>query len=195
MDHQKLVKKGIYLEYATLTWNIAGVILLGWIAPAVHSVALIAFGFDTLLEIGASMVVIWELTGVPGSRQKRALIYLSISFLILGLYLLVQSGYNLYHRVLPAQSDLGMAWLTLTFIVMLFLAWKKHRAGKKINNKVLLTEGRVTLVDATLALIVLIGLLLTGWKGWWWSDPIAGLTLMLYCFWECRHTWAASSLL
>jgi hypothetical protein len=61
------------------------------IVPQTHSVALIAFGFDTLLEIGASTVVIWELKGKSGNRQKRALKYLSIAFLTLGLlYLLFQ---------------------------------------------------------------------------------------------------------
>ncbi len=76
---------------------------------------------------------------------------------------------------------------------MLILAYKKYLVGKRINNKVLITEGRVTLVDATLALIVLIGYLLTIYVGLWWSDSIAGFILMLYCFWESMHTWNESN--
>ncbi len=68
MDNTNQVNQGINLEYLTLAWNIIGVALLVWIAPYTHSIALIAFGFDTLLEIGASTVVIWELTGKPGTR-------------------------------------------------------------------------------------------------------------------------------
>lgn len=95
MNKTKLIKQGVYLEYVTLVWNIIGVLLLIFIAPSTHSVALIAFGFDTLLEIGASIIVIWELTGIAESRQKVALRYLSIAFFLLGLYLLIQSIYNL----------------------------------------------------------------------------------------------------
>jgi len=193
MDNTNQVNQGINLEYLTLAWNIIGVALLVWIAPYTHSIALIAFGFDTLLEIGASTVVIWELTGKPGTRQTVALRCLSCTFFILGLYLLFQSIYNLYNHVIPLQSDIGIAWLVLTFIVMLILAYKKYLVGKRINNKVLITEGRVTLVDATLALIVLIGYLLTIYVGLWWSDSIAGFILMLYCFWESMHTWNESN--
>lgn len=58
MYNQRYIKIGILLEYSTFAWNIIGVILLVLIVPQTHSVALIAFGFDTLLEIGASTVVI-----------------------------------------------------------------------------------------------------------------------------------------
>jgi len=193
MIDNKSINRGINLEYATLAWNVVGVILLSVIAPSTRSVALIAFGFDTLLEIGASTVVIWELTGKPGSRQKKALKYLSIAFLCLGLYLSIQSSYNLFYHVLPRQSLIGIVWLILTFFVMVLLAVGKYTVGKKINNNVLLTEGRVTLVDAALAFVVLTGFLATILRDWWWADSIAGLMLMLYCFWESRHAWKGSN--
>ena len=193
MNDIKSIKQGINLEYATLAWNVVGVFLLSIIAPAIHSVALIAFGFDTLIEIGASIVVIWELSGKPGSRQKKALKYLSMAFLFLGTYLSIQSSYNLLYHILPRQSVIGVVWLILTIFAMVLLAVGKYRVGKKINNSVLLAEGRVTLVDASLAFLVLTGFLATTLLEWWWADSIAGLILMLYCFWESRHTWKESN--
>ena len=193
MNNTKSISLGINLEYATLAWNIIGVFLLSVIAPTSHSVALIAFGFDTLLEIGASTVVIWELSGMPGSRQKKGLKYLSIAFLCLGIYLSIQSSYNLFNHVIPRQSLVGIVWLILTFFAMVSLAFGKYRVGKEINNSVLLTEGKVTLVDAALAFVVLTGFLATTFLGWWWSDSISGLLLMLYCFWESRHAWKESN--
>ena len=38
--------------------------------------------------------------------------------------------------------------MRLTLLVVLALAWGKHRTGKQLNNMMLLTEGRVPLVDA-----------------------------------------------
>lgn len=40
------------------------------------------------------------------------------------------------------------------------------------------TEGRVTFIDAALAVAVLIGLTLHAALGWWWADPITGFVLV-----------------
>jgi hypothetical protein len=50
-----------------------GVVVLAWSAISARSVALAGFGLDSLIEIGASVVVAWELTGTGESRQHRAL--------------------------------------------------------------------------------------------------------------------------
>ncbi len=48
----------------------------------------------------------------------------------------------------------------------------------------LLTESRVTLIDAMLAAAVLLGLILNAAFGWWWADPLAGLVIVYYGFKE-----------
>jgi len=58
----------------------------------------------------------------------------------------------------------------------------------RLGNRVLLTEGRVTLVDAYLAAAVLVGLLLNMLLGWWWADPLAGLVIVFY---GLKEGWAA----
>jgi divalent metal cation (Fe/Co/Zn/Cd) transporter len=63
---------------------------------------------------------------------------------------------------------------------MLALAVGKRDTGRRLENRVLLTEGRVTLVDALLAAAVLVGLLFNAEVGWWWSDPLAGFVLVFY---------------
>jgi len=68
-----LLRRGLALEYATLGWNIAGIIVLAFAAVAARSVALAGFGLDSLIEIGASTVVIWELSGTGEQRQRLGL--------------------------------------------------------------------------------------------------------------------------
>jgi divalent metal cation (Fe/Co/Zn/Cd) transporter len=55
---QIILRRGLYLEYLTLLWNIVGVVVVGIAAMRAHSVALAGFGLDSLIEIFASMVVI-----------------------------------------------------------------------------------------------------------------------------------------
>ncbi len=72
---------------------------------------------------------------------------------------------------------------------MLLLAWGKARTGRQLNNPVLITEGRVTLVDAYLAAAVLAGLVLNVAFGWWWADPLARLVIVYYGFKEGWGAW------
>ena len=67
---------------------------------------------------------------------------------------------------------------------MFALAAGKARTGAALNNPVLRTEGRVTLIDGLLSVAVLLGLVLNATAGWWWSDPVAGYVLVYYAIRE-----------
>lgn len=55
----RLVRRGFVLEYVTLGWNVIGIVVLAATAITARSIALAGFGLDSLIEIGASTVVIW----------------------------------------------------------------------------------------------------------------------------------------
>ncbi len=183
----KLLRRGLHLEWATLAWNVVGIAVLGVAAISARSVALAGFGLDSLIEIGASTVVVWELSGSDGERERRALRLIGIAFLALATYLLVQTAVVLAIRHHAAHSPLGIAWTAATALVMFALATGKARTGRALDNPVLQTEGRVTLVDGILASAVLFGLALNATLGWWWADPLAGLVIVTYGIREGRH--------
>jgi divalent metal cation (Fe/Co/Zn/Cd) transporter len=156
-------------------------------------VALAGFGIDSLIEIFASVVVVWQLRGGGKQRERLALRLIGIAFLALALFVLVQSVRTFLTQAHPFTSPLGMVWLAATVAAMLLLAWGKHRTGKQLDNPVLLTESRVTLVDAYLAASVLVGLALNALLGWWWADPLAGLVIVYYGIREGLHACRESS--
>lgn len=149
------------------------------------------FGLDSVIEIGASTVVIWELSGTGEARQRRALSLIGAGFAALTLYLLVQSTWVLAAGYHPRQSSLGIGWTALTAAVMFALAAGKTRAGAALDNSVLTTEGRVTLIDGLLAAAVLLGLVLNSSAGLWWADPVAGYVLVYYALREAREIFTA----
>src|SRR4030095_15024697 len=155
--------------------NVIGSIIIMAAALVAGSVALAGFGIDSLIEIFASVVVVWQLQGIGQHRERRALRLISVAFFALVIYVLFQSVRTLLTQQRPEISLIGIVWLSATLTMMLLLAWNKYRTGKQLNNVVLLTEARVTLVDAYLAAAVLVGLILNSWLGWWWADPLAGL--------------------
>lgn len=191
-DKAKGIKQGLLLEYTTLSWNVVGVCIVLYAAIKASSVALAGFGLDSFIEILASAVVVWELTDVNKGRGAKALKTISVAFALLATYILVQAIRTLLLRSHPHTSVLGILWLAVTFVVMLGLAYGKHRVGSEIQNRVLLTEGKVTLVDAYLAGAVLIGISLNAAIGWWWADPLAGLVIVYYGIKESRHAWFES---
>jgi divalent metal cation (Fe/Co/Zn/Cd) transporter len=154
--------------------------VLGVAAIAARSVALAGFGLDSLIEIGASMVVVWELSGANADRERRALRMVGIAFLALAAYLVIQAAVVLAVHHHAAHSPLGIAWAAASAFVMFGLAAGKARTGSALGNPVLLSEGRVTLVDGLLATSVLAGLALNAALGWWWADPLAGLVIVVY---------------
>ncbi len=184
-----LIRRGLRLEYVTLGWNVVGAVVVLAAAWRSRSVALAGFGLDSLIEIFASVVVVWQLRNIGHEREGTALRLIGGAFFALALYVAAQSTYTLITRSHPERSPLGMAWLAATLAAMLLLAWGKLVTGRQLGNAVLLTEARVTLVNALLAGAVLAGLALNALFGWWWADPLAALVIVYYGIKEGRQAW------
>ncbi len=136
-----LVRRGRILEGITLGWNVAGIVVLAVAAVTARSVALAGFGLDSLIETGASTVVLWELAGTGEDRQRRALRLIGGAFLALAAYLTVQSVLVLMTGYRPGHSVPGITWTALTAAAMFALAAGKARTGKALGNPVLVTGG------------------------------------------------------
>ena len=84
------------------------------------------------------------------------------------------------HPASRAANARRNRWTGATAGVMFALAWGKSVVGSRLDNPVLATEGRVTLIDGV-SRSCLAGLLLDGLLGWWWADPVAALDRRLLC--------------
>ncbi len=186
-ERVRLLRRGLWLEYSTLAWNVVGAVVVLWAAVAARSVALAGFGLDSLIEILASVVVVWHLSNVerPG-REQRALRVIGVAFLLLAAYIAAQSLYVLVSASRPRHSTVGIAWLAATAALMFVLAAGKGATGRALANRVLQTEARVTLIDGLLAVAVLVGLVLSAAAGWWWADPAAAFVIVFYGIREGR---------
>jgi divalent metal cation (Fe/Co/Zn/Cd) transporter len=193
MQSISLLRRGLWLEYATLGWNVGGTVIVLIAAVRAGSAALAGFGLDSAIEIFASVVVVWQLKGLEQDREALALKLIGTAFIALAIYVLVQSVWTLLADAHPAPSLLGIVWLVVTCAVMLLLAWGKLVTGRQLGNFVLTTEARVTLIDAALAGAVLIGVGLNALFGWWWADPLAGLVIVYYGLTEGRAAWKHAS--
>ena len=183
-----LRRRGLHLEYATLGWNVVEIGFLVAAAIAARSVALAGFAIDSIIEIFASIVVVWNLSGTADEHdERRAVRLIGIAFFGLAAYIGIQSVVTLTLGIRPNTSILGIAWLAATCAVMFALAAGKASTGARLENRVLSAEANVTLVDGLLAAAILLGLVLNAVAGWWWADVAAGVVLIVYGIGEGRN--------
>jgi len=132
---ERLLRRGFMLEWITLGWNVVAVVVLAITAVTARSVALAGFGLDSLVEIGASTVVIWELSGSGAARQRQALRLIGVAFAVLAVYLAVQSSVVLVTGFHPRPSLAGIGWTAVTAVVMFALAVGKARPGRRWTTR------------------------------------------------------------
>ncbi|MCF7886396.1 MAG: cation transporter [Candidatus Marinimicrobia bacterium] len=196
MDTKKLYKKGLRLEYFTVSYNFieAGVaILFGTIAS---SIALVGFGMDSIVETLSGFVLIWRLyqhENMTDSEEekieKRAMKFVAITFFVLGTYVLVQSVLKLISGTPPDPSLPGIILAFVSLIIMPFLAYQKVKVGKQINSRALVADAKETIACAFLSAALLLGLGLNYLFGLWQADPIVGLVIVFFLFREGLESW------
>jgi divalent metal cation (Fe/Co/Zn/Cd) transporter len=145
VQSSNLLRRGLLLAYTALAWNVVGTVVIVAAAIKARSVARAGFGLDSLIEIFASMIVVWQLKGTHEQRERTALRCIGAAFFALAICVLVQSSYTLAIGARPAPSISGMVWLALTVAAMLLLAGGKHITGRQLDNPVLMTEAHVAL--------------------------------------------------
>jgi divalent metal cation (Fe/Co/Zn/Cd) transporter len=176
------VRRGRWLEYLTVGWNsIEGVISIG-VGVFAGSIALVGFGFDSLIEVSSGAALLWRLhLDAPEKRERAERVSLKlvgISFLLLGAYISFDAVKSLIKREPPQASYIGIAVAALSLAVMPLLARAKRRVAVSINSRAMQADSRQTDLCAYLSAILLAGLALNALVGWWWADPVAGLVMV-----------------
>jgi len=191
--HDELLAQGRRLEIATIGWNLVEVFVTIGLGVAASSLALIAFGLDSLIEVFASVVVIRYIAHHHAERQAvRALRLIAVAFGVLGIYLLSASSYDLVRAGVADSSPLGIAYLAVAASAMFVLAYKKRALARATRSEPLAAEANMTFLDGCLASSILIALAANALWGIWWADPAAALLVALFCFREAFTNWSQS---
>jgi divalent metal cation (Fe/Co/Zn/Cd) transporter len=184
-----VVRAGRWLQYATMAWNAAecGVALAaGFVAG---SIALVGFGFDSAIEVTSGLAALWRLwrdadEARREASERRALQIIGVCFLLLAAYVLYDATAALAGGKAPEHSTVGIVLAALSLIVMPLLVHYKRRVANRLRSGALEAEARQTRVCAYLSAILLVGLGLNAWLGYWWADPLAGVAMVPIIAWE-----------
>jgi divalent metal cation (Fe/Co/Zn/Cd) transporter len=182
-DRSRVVRRGRWLQYATLlSCSLEAIVALkaGWTG---HSVALVGFGLDSAIEVTSGAAVLWRLHQDHDPRrlaaaERRALQVVGWCFIALALYITADSATTLWRREIPARSWAGIAVAVFSIVFMPLLARAKRRVAADLRSAAVQADSKQTELCAWLSVILLAGVGLNRGFGWWWADPIAGLAMV-----------------
>lgn len=181
-SREGLKRRGRALEWLTLLLCgvEAGVGILE--GRASGSVALLGFGLQSLVEGASGATILWRLRGgqAGGARasELRALRLIGISLLVVAAYISWDAARDLLRRDRPGGSILGIALAVFSLVSMPLLANAKRGVARGLHSAALRADAVHTDVCTWQAAIMLVGLGVHVWLGWWWADPVAALLMV-----------------
>lgn len=182
-------RHGRQLQYLTIAWN-SGECVVALVAGFLAgSIALVGFGFDSAIEVTSSLAALWRLRWDADEArretvERRTIRVIGACFLLLAAYVAYEAGHALMARQAPDHTTAGIVLAASSLVVMPVLVYLKRRIASRLQSGALEAEARQTRVCAYLSAILLAGLALNSWAGWWWADPVAGLLMAPLIAWE-----------
>ena len=178
-----LVRRGLRLNYFGIGYNLLEAVVAIAAGLVAGSVALVGFGFDSVIEVTASGAAQWRLRSDLDLHHRERVERLTAriigwSFLALALYVALDSVNALVRRDEPERSVTGLVLLALSAVVMPVLARAKWRVARALESGALEADAMQTSLCAYLSAIALAGVALNAFAGWWWADPVAALAMV-----------------
>jgi divalent metal cation (Fe/Co/Zn/Cd) transporter len=157
------------------------------------SVALLAFGLDSLIELTSAGTILWLYTGTRHNSvvaERRAQQIIAVCFAVLALYVASDAISTLIGRSHPDTSWPGVAVAGGAIIFMPLLARAKGRVARQLGSAATAGDAAQSWLCAISATAVLVSILANTVLGWGWLDPIAGLGIAALAVHEGREAWA-----
>lgn len=191
-DGQTNLTRGIRVEIASLVYNLIEVVVSVTVGLLTGSAALVSWGLDSTVEATSAGTLIWRLKGEKDGGDKRtvlhrkkvALFVVAYAFWIVVAAILYEAVSAFISQEAPGFNWWGIAILFVSLVVNPLLAWGKYRYGKRLDSPALKYDAKDTLICEYQTVVVLAGIGLTQWMGWWWADPVAALLIVPYVAWE-----------
>lgn len=163
---------------------------------AAGSVALVAFGADSVIELISAGVLLRRLglEQAGGSAdsvetvERRATAVVGVLLCALALWVVASIGRDLLVRARPETSLVGLLLAAASVVVMPWIVATKRTVASRIGSAALKADAACGTVCAYMALTLLIGLGLRALYGWWWADPLAALGIVYFAV---REGWEA----
>jgi divalent metal cation (Fe/Co/Zn/Cd) transporter len=196
IERERLERRARALAWSGNAWHLLEFGVAVGAGVAAGSVALMGFGFDSMIESAAAFAVVWLFTGGRGSSdvaERQAQRVIAGGYFVLVAYIGVEAIRDLVAGLHAQTSWVGVGLAALTAPTMPLLARAKRNVGRRLNSSATVSEASQNMICAYLSIALLAGLLANALLGWWWADPIAALAIAAIAAKEGAEAWRGES--
>jgi cation diffusion facilitator family transporter len=193
---EKLHRRGLWLEWFTVAWNVVEAVVAIGVGLVVGSVALVGFGVDSGIELISAVALLWRLYRAGpnasavehGSAERKALYLVAATFFLLAAYILYEAIGALLSGEGPEATTVALVLSIVSILIMPTLAYLKSRTGREMGSRTLVADSVETFVCAYLSVALLAAVGLNAVFGWWWADPLGALAMLPVILWQGWET-------
>ena len=198
---RKPLRQARIAQTLTVAWMVVeGAVAVG-AGLIAHSVALTAFGFDSLIELFSAAVVLRRVLErsadeergslTSGERTASRLVGWALYILIGYIVLSAVAGIALGLRAEISPVGIGLALMSLVIMAGLW-RWRLD-LSQRLGSPALRGDAACSVVCLYLAAATLVGLGLNALFGLWWADSLAGLALIWWIRGEANEALEAAA--
>jgi divalent metal cation (Fe/Co/Zn/Cd) transporter len=196
LERERLVRRAKLLAWGGNAWHLAECAIAVGAGIAAGSIALVAFGGDSLIEALAGFIIVWRFAtrrSHSETAERRAQQLVALSYVILVVYISIEATRSLVGGDQPEASWVGIGLAAFTAPTMPLLARAKRRVGLRLGSAATVSEAEQNQICAYLSIALLVGLLANAVAGWWWADPAAALVIAAVAGKEGWESWKGES--
>ena len=177
-------RRAARLSALTVAWNT--VVGGAAVATAVStgSLSLIGFGINAVVDSSVSVLLVWRFHAEDRGHaeraeraEARAERLAGIAFVVVALYLAVQSVRALVTAANAQSTTFGIVEAAASLLVLPLLARAKYSLALRIGSRALRADSLLTASGVALSGVALAALVLHRGFGWWWADPVGALAI------------------
>ena len=195
-----LIRQAFRLEWITIAWmTVEGAVAIA-AGIAAHSITLLAFGIDSVIELASAGVLIWRLTVElrrghafsedaerTASRIGGALLFALAAYVVAG------AAWALWTRAGQAFSPAGLAVTVAAIPIMAVLARRKLAIAERLGSRALRADAVESITCGWLSFVAVLGLLAQLALGAWWIDAATSVAIVAFLIKEGREAWRAEA--
>jgi divalent metal cation (Fe/Co/Zn/Cd) transporter len=160
------------------------------------SLALLAFGLDSVIDGTASAVLVWRFrqdlarVGGSGDAERVAVRVVGAAMLAAAVYVVAQAARSLTGGARPGHGVVDLVLLAGSVLVLPVLGAVKLRLAGPLDSRALRGDGILSAAGAALAGAALAGVAVDRVLGWWQADPAAASLIAVFLAWQGWRTLA-----
>ena len=191
-----LIRKAFLFEGLSIAWMVIEAVVAIGAGLAAHSLLLVAFGIDSVIELASASVLIWRLSVelrhgqvLSEVAERRASRIFGGLLFALALYVVVAAAVGFWRQRGAEFSTPGIILAVAAIPIMYFLARRKLAVAEQLGSRALRADAIESITCGWLSFVVVLGLAAQLASGPWWVDSLASLAIVYFLIKEGREAW------